>query len=232
MKFKVAMVLLSLSVAIAIGAGVFTELKLPIGGQGNTMEAELGAPPPNALSKFWGAETNHLKAGLAIAYYSKSTFPYFSDREDVIPIKCFPLLSFAGMGSDNVASNLLTVDLPMEPCYQLALTDEQGNHVQSTSKTRAMGKSVPYHNQLAKNPITGSIIDTGHRRNRDVLLKGFESKQILPLVLQDYFIITNSGTFNLSFKICVFIPDSEYTETEHLVWLPPVNCQIEIKRDP
>jgi len=199
---------------------------------GEDMEAELHAPPPTATTTFLGADTNGLKAGLGVAYYSKSLFAYFSDREDVIPIRCFPLLSFAGMGSDNVHSNLLTVDLPMKPCYQLTLTDEQGNNVQTTSKARAMRETVPRHNQLSKNPITGSIIDTGHRRNRDVLCQGLPCKLILPLVLQDYFIITNSGTFNLSFRMCVFIPDSNFTETEHLIWLPPVNCKIEIRNKP
>ena len=190
---------------------------------------EFHAPLPRTSTVFWGSDTNGLKAGLSMGYYSGQSFQYFTRRSDAIPIRCFLVMDYNGTNFGHGFKDVLILDLPQKPCYQLDLQDAQGRAVQKTAKGKELSNIVPEYYKLSPNPSTGSIVDMGHRPHRQhVPNDGFSSPLTEPFILQDYFAITNAGKYKLNFRLCVFVPRGDSSGTEDLFWLPVVQCDIDI----
>ena len=192
-------------------------------------KSELHAPSPSVCKVFWGMETNGIKAGLSIGYYSSSKFEYFTSDPKAIPIRCFPQLHNSNTNNGNLDSDLAVFDLPtsLESRYRLDLRDEKGNLVEKTKKGEALGKITPHAYKPSPSPFTGVTIDTGWRPARYMLFSNQSRDVSPPLVLQDYFKITNSGVFHLHFEMCAFKVIS--SETNELIQFPSVDAKIDIK---
>jgi hypothetical protein len=187
---------------------------------------------PQRLKIFWGSETNifwsteihKVKAGLSVQYFSNKTFRASSDSNTItIPIRCIPLL----MDDSTNDIKLPVFDLPpVKSRYKMELTDEKGNIVKKTAKGEVLGKITPYTYKPSPDPKTGVIIDTGWRPARYTLLPQQARSLNPPFMLQDYFEITNSGTYHLHFELCAFKPISD---TNELIQFPSVDAEINIK---
>jgi hypothetical protein len=195
---------------------------------GNDFQFEVYAPQPDHVKTYWGMETNGVRAGLSIGYYSEKSFEYFSNKNEFVPIRCFQVLSFTGTNSGNVSSNDLILYLPTpDPCYRLEITDESGKRVQLTAKGAALNSAMPKLYKLLPN-ADGTIIDTGHRRGQYFLSRGFEGKKILPFILDQYFNFHSNGKYHMRFEMCAFKPDFRLPKKEELIWFPPVDCDIDV----
>jgi len=189
---------------------------------------ELNAPRPDTTRLFWGAETNKVKAGLSVGYYSETAFRYFKGDADSIPIRCFPLLHNENTNTGVLDSNLLVFDMPLsDNGIRLDLIDDNGNPVNKTEKCKMLGKTAPTFYKPSPDPRTGVTVDTGWRPTRCMLLSN-QSKGIgSPLFLDDYFQITNSGKYHLRFGLCAF--KSVGAGTNELVHFPVVDAEIEVQ---
>lgn len=90
---------------------------------------------------------------------------------------------------------------------------------------KALGSTAPQ-------PYKPPHINTGYRPGK-LILQSREVRELLPpLMLQDYFKITNSGKYHLHFEMCVFKPEVEDINKEELIYFPPVDVEIEIELNP
>lgn len=191
------------------------------------MQAELhGAhPKPQSLKIFWGADTNNIKAGLVVDYYSSQAFQTLTDDSSSIPIRCFPLLC-----NDNTNnSDLLLLDLPsVKSRYKMDLTNDQGNAVSKTAEGESLGKAIPTFYRPSPNRLTGVTIDTGWRPARYTLFPEQPRNLEPPILLQNYFKITNSGKYHLHFEMTAFQVDPA-KGAEAIIYFPPVDAEIDIQ---
>ncbi|SRR5579885_293522 len=158
----------------------------------------------------WGKETNHMAAGL-ILQYSPDT-----NRPDVA---LFAVLrsSFTNNSGDGYSSSLWL--LPVEHRYQMTLRDREGHLIPRTEwGVKCMETFM----------INMNEIDMYHGYQRCFL----KSNHLLivipsPLLLRDYFQITNAGKYHLEFEIRavkkLFV--ERKIEEYHL----PVTVRIEIR---
>ena len=190
-------------------------------------ESELNAPRPRVTKVFWGKETNGVKAGLSVAYYSPDSFEYFKKEPGTIPIRCFPLLMYNNTNSGKLNSDTAVFDLPpLEGRCQLDLADDHGDSVKKTRKCEALGKVAPQVYRPSANPLTGITVDTGWRPYRYILVTNQARDLAPPLILQDYFRIANSGKYRLHFELCGFRVSGPGTnELQHF---PPVDAEIQV----
>lgn len=115
---------------------------------------------------------------------------------------------------------------PLESRCQLRLTDEKGNLVGKTKEGEALGRTDPHVYKPSPNPVTGVTIDTGWRPMRYMLFSNQSRDLAPPLVLRDYFKITNSGKFFLHFELFAFKVAG--LDTNELVRFPPVDAEIHV----
>ena len=180
-----------------------------IGGGHSEWESGLQGP-----ETFWGGETNGVKSALHI-----ETLPSTNTL-----IKCTPILK------NSRTNSLLLYFPPLKNRYIMELKDSNGRPVEKTGMGKALNEALTEPFGLT----TGINQSAGYRRlppmdpNYSSRLDGYEFN------LQDYFVITNSGKYSLTFQMRViwFPPNwkgSRKSINVPIVNLPPVNTQIEIK---
>ena len=159
----------------------------------------------------WGAETNHVKAGLNIQYSTDSTGRTLAGFVVAMYWDCDT--------NGNLRPNVMSLAMaPTNSRYTMALYDERGNAVAKTK----FGKE---HDQ----PFNTSPKDL-------FFYHGYGPVDIFPLqldvlvservVLENYFVITNAGKYHLNFVLNTLKGDEHGIQP----WYFPVNTEIEIKK--
>jgi hypothetical protein len=160
----------------------------------------------------WGIETNHIKVGLNIQYASDAT--------NRTLVGFFVVLYNNSDTNGNFRPNLLSLGLPpVNSRYKMTLTDDSGNVVAKTK----MGNDFDQPFDLNPKRIDiyhGYAVKDFSPFYMDVLTRD-------PIVLENYFEITNAGKYHLKFVL------NTYTGVdEHRILQPfylPVDAEIEIE---
>lgn len=181
--------------------------------------------PPQRPNTYWGASTNGIMAGI----YAETT-PALSNVDDLTPVRINILLYNSSTNNGNIMPNMtMLLAPPLEDRYKLDLRDENGKEIKKTPMGKSLGVKSPQPYKPKANPSTGITIDTGWRPG-EVFLPSREVRELTPpLLLSDYFVITNSGKYHLHCKISLFKPRKDDINKQDLLCLPPVNAEIEIK---
>ncbi len=206
--------LLLLICCLASGSGAKDDSRIP-----------LWQPDPfiiNMTNVIWGIETNHVKAGLAIQYSSRSTNG---------PIVGFYVVVYNNSDTNGniapvfktkngyVKQNILSLGIPPDGYrYTMALFDTNGNAVAKTE----LGKKLKPFDSQAK-------IDNYHGYGeRDILPFTLDVLPFSSIVLEDYFVMTNAGKYHLRFVLNTFTGADKLGIIKPLCL--PVNADIEIKK--
>jgi hypothetical protein len=165
---------------------------------------------------FWGAETNNIKVALLID-------PLVSSNN--VPIHCTPVIK----SSRNQTNYLWLYFPPLASCYQMTLQDRKGNLVAKTTKGKSLGKPIAEPLMVK---IGGLNVQAGYKlrllaKNRSEVLSDFSFN------LRDYFEVTNSGKYRLSYKMQIVLPQKGkgnlfYTTNFQALTLLPVEADVEI----
>lgn len=181
-----------------------------IGESNSEWEASLLGP-----DTFWGEATNGVKSALHVEQLSGTN----------MLIRCTPILK-------NTNTNILSLNLPpLKSRFIMEFRDNNGKAVTKTQKGKDFKKALTDPLYLT----TGINTPAGYGRlpplhpNYSEMLDGYD------FVLQDYFLITNSGKYNLTFQMKVVWFPSDWkgslkTTNVPVINLPAVNAQIEIKQ--
>ena len=166
----------------------------------------------------WGNETNGIRLALLIN-------PEFGSNN--VPIRCTPIIK----SNQNHTNHLWIWFPPIKNSWQMTLTDEKGNAVPKTAKGNLLGKPI-------KEPLMlkdGPNFKAGYKmrpldKDRAEVLSDFS------FILQNYFEVTNSGKYHLSYRMRIILPQSIkgdfmmlHTTNLPLTTLPPVKAEVEIK---
>jgi len=176
----------------------------------------------NGQETFWGIETNGIKVALVVE-------PQVSSNN--VPIHCTPVIK----SSIHATNRLNTINVyfpPLRSCYQMTLKDEKGDMVPKTAKGKSLGKPIAAPLMVK---IGGLNLRAGYRmrpltQNRSEVLSDFSFN------LQDYFIVTNSGKYQLIYEMQI-VPlqfgkgsyTNLYSAPPPTLSLPPVVAGVEIK---
>jgi len=119
---------------------------------------------------------------------------------------------------------------PMKSRFQLTLLDENKNTVTKTEKAEQSGAPLTQPFRLT----TDINIRAGYSGLPPLYSNEPESLDLYRVNLRDYFVLTNTGKYNLKFIMTViwFPPKwkGDYKSPNvPMVALPPVKAQIEIK---
>jgi hypothetical protein len=171
---------------------------------------------------FWGAETNGIKVALFIE-------PIVSSNN--VPIHCTPVIKSSIKGSNNL--NTVRVYFPpLESCYQMTLRDEKGSLIPKTAKGKSLGKTITEPLMVK---IGGLNMRAGYRM-RPLIQNHSEVLSDFSFNLQDYFEVTNSGKYQLTYEMRIILPQSGkenfmafYTTNLPTTILPSVIVNVEIK---
>ncbi len=167
---------------------------------------------------FWGNETNGVSMALLIAPLSSSNH---------IPIHCTPIVK----NSRSQTNHLWVWFPPIESCCQMSLMDEKGNSVPKTAKGKSLGKPITEPMMLKDGPN----IKAGYKmrplaQNKAEMLSDFSFD------LQNYFEVTNSGKYRLTYEMRVVLPQSTkgnymtlHTTNLPTTALPSVIADVEVK---
>lgn len=171
-------------------------------------------PDAAILSKtniVWGLETNHIKAGLNIQSASDSTGRTL--------IGFFVVLYNNSDTNGNYEPDLLSLILPpINSRYKMALFDEKGNAVLKTKIGKA--NDQPFD-------INPKRLDRDHGYGlRDISPFVVDIMPFDPVVLEDYFAITNAGKYHLKFVLNVLKGTDQYIQPYYL----PVDADIDIEK--
>ena len=171
-------------------------------------------------SVFYGTETNGIKLGL---WVSSNNI-------------CTPIIRNSIRRGDSFGTILVWFP-PDESCYQMTLKDEKGNEVEKTDKGKKLGKplTAPLHGR------TGPNFRAGYKAG-GIFLDSLNLINWFPFNPQDYFKITNSGKYTLTYEMKIVwssenkeapyhIPVSKASKTKPppTLTLPPVVTEVEIK---
>ena len=168
---------------------------------------------------FWGAETNGIKVAMLVD-------PLVSSNN--VPILCTPVIKSVIKGS-NIRTNVYF--LPPESGYQMTLKDDKGNLVSKTAKGKSLGQPIT---QPLMVKIGGLNMRAGFKM-RPLIQNHSEVLSDFSFNLQDYFVVTNSGKYQLTYEMRVVLPHKVggtymelYTTNFTILTLPPVVAAIEI----
>jgi hypothetical protein len=182
---------------------------------GNSKDGDGGFAGPET---FFGADTN----GAAIALYINQII-----STNNAPIRCTPILK-SGLMQTN---GFWLWFPPLESCYQLTLLDEHGNSVLKTPKGKLLGKPITEPLMVK----VGGVNIKGGYKGRKITASQTETLSDFAFVLQDYFILTNSGKYHLIFSMRAVRPKggsghdlSLYTTNLPIFNFPPVESEITI----
>ena len=163
---------------------------------------------------FWGASTNGVKSALNIEALSVAN-PL---------IRCTPILKNTNNGY------LLMYLPPLKSRFIMELKDSNGTAVEKTQMGKALNEALaePFGLTTGINTRAGYGRLPSLRPNYSEKLDGYAFN------LQDYFVITNSGTYNLAIQLRVIwflTPWKGSLKTTHVpvVNLPAVNARIDVK---
>jgi len=170
---------------------------------------------------FWGSETNCLKAGLSM----QSTH----DKGHTL-VGFFILLNNNCKTNIDLRSDMLWLWLPpFDRMFQMELIDANGQPVIKTTRGKALGK------QLDRPLVLPAGFNSEAGYTKELLLPHNPSIILPPFILEDYFSITNAGTYKLKFVMKV-IKISETLSITSLkkyppptIELPPVYADVPIK---
>lgn len=163
----------------------------------------------------WGTETNCLKAGVVIRYapVTNLSFPELT-----------PALYYSCESSSNPdwPNHLRLWMPPFNSRYQLELVDQKGHAVPKTEEGKALGRTIDQPLMLSD----GINYKAGYRRCI-LTLKTIDTLEADPIPLEKYFVITNTGKYNLEFKMVIIWPREK--NPTNIIHLPPVNVVIDIE---
>lgn len=165
---------------------------------------------------FWGAATNGVRSALHIEPLSGTN----------ALIRCTPILK------SSHTNILLMYFPPLNNRFIMELQDSNGRVIAKSPKGKALNETLtePFGLTTGINRLAGYGGIPPLYPNHSEMLGGAE------FVLQDYFQITNSGKYNLTFQMRVicFPPDwkgsiKPKSTNVPVINIPAVNAQIEIK---
>jgi len=159
----------------------------------------------------WGTETNGVRAGC-----------WFPTGTNASSIGIIPELEY-GITTNGPADKILVFLPPESSRYKMALFDEHGKPVSKTKVGESIGKTIqaqPHtinwqHGYVSFGLTRGHLEPTGDG----------------PLLLSNYFQITNSGRYRLELQIGIvwFIPLMKRDAVPQFLFLPPVDAEIYIR---
>jgi len=159
----------------------------------------------------WGAATNGVRAGL-----------WYRTVTNGASIGIIPELKYGD--TTNKPSKSVVLFLPPERSrYKMTLFDEHGMPVLKTKAGKALG--VPIEAKL-------HTINWEHGYVDFDLKRGYaEPTGDGPLLLSNYFQITNSGRYRLELQIGIvwYVPLMQRDAVPQFLFLPPVDAEINIK---
>jgi len=158
----------------------------------------------------WGTETNHVKAGLNIQYAS--------DSSNRTLVGFFVVLYNNSDTNGNFSSNRLFLTFPpIRSIYTMTLCDDKMNVVPKTKIGKDFGQ--PFDTNPKK-------LDS-HYGQRVLFPFQLDVLPVDPIVLENYFDITNAGKYHLKFVLNTLMrTDAQGTQPFYL----PVDADIEIKK--
>jgi len=163
---------------------------------------------------FWGAATNGVKPALHIESLPGTN----------MLVRCTPILK-----SSNTNIVLLYFP-PLKNRFNMELRDSNGRLIEKTQKGKALNEALtePFGLTTGINRLAGYGGIPPLDPNHSEMLGGSD------FILQDYFVITISGKYNLTFQMRVirFPPNwkgSRKSTNVPAINLPAVNAQIQIK---
>jgi hypothetical protein len=180
--------------------------------------------PP--VRKFWGGETNGVKAGVYFQLAQNST-----NQTEVFFV---PTLLSTQTNEDNPLLGWWVFP-PIESRYRMELTDQTGKPVKRTKRGNALGR--PYVDSRSNEtkfgtPGLGRITSTpnGPEILWEMTLEGAATK-FNWLSLKDYFEVNTPGRYHFRLQVTLFSsnPGSVAPLAERQVLLPPVEADLDIK---
>lgn len=179
--------------------------------------------------QYWGAQTNGVKAGVF--------FTLVPGSSNQVQCLFVPALENSLRTNGNFAPDRLHLWLPpFDSRYSMELTDEAGKLVRKTKKGEALG--MTYIQPRPQRVSTASPTDRAVllTPNKPEVLPESVSKQspfeVRSLCLQDYFKIRRSGKYHLRFQTSVLFWRTQTPWDLHLVSLPPVEAELDLKLPP
>jgi hypothetical protein len=162
-------------------------------------------------SILWGPETNHVKIGLNLQYGT--------DTNGRTLVGFYVSMVNDSNTNGTYLPDRLTIALPpMKSRYQMNLFDDSGN---SVSKTKT---GQEFSQPFDKNP---KRLDMYHGYSiKETVPFQIDIVTFEPIVLENYFAITNAGKYHLVFILNSLIPNGNSVEPLYL----PVDADIEIKK--
>jgi hypothetical protein len=161
----------------------------------------------------WGIETNHVKAGLNIQYAP--------DETNRTLVGLFVVLYNSSDTNGNFRSNLLSLGLPPENSrYKMTLLDDKGNVIAKTEMGNNLDQPFDLHPKRI-DIYHGYAVRDISPFYMDVLTRN-------PIVLENYFDITNAGKYQFKFVLNTYtgVDDHGVIQPFYL----PVDADIEIKK--
>lgn len=204
-KLRQLQCLLVLICCLATGCGAQEDNKIVV------WQPDVGIVSTNNI--LWGTETNHVKVGLNIQYA-----PDVTNRTLV---GFYVVLYNNSNANGNFRPNLLSLGFPpVNSRYKMTLIDDSGNVVAKTKMGNDLDQPFDLHPKRI-DIYHGYGVKDFSPFYLDVLTKN-------PIILENYFVITNAGKYHLKFIL------NTYTGVDaHRVIQPfylPVDADIEIKK--